>query len=309
MLHIRTPLILHPGLSTASRRIWLKLENLQASGSFKMRGMGKLCTYAASQGKKTLVCPSGGNAGFATAMVAASLGLKARIIVPLTTPQATRERISRTGAEVVVHGSVWDESNELALQLAQDPQAQYVPAFDHQMLLEGHSTLIDEVLEDCPQVDAIVTSVGGCGLLAGLLMGLERHGRLDCQVIACETEGAASFAAAVEAGQPVRLAQIKTVASSLGASQVASWPVEHIQNFPHSCVVLSDADAMMGVARYADDLRQLVEPACGVSLAVAYLDHPAIRDARDVVVVVCGGVSINAKTVADWQQADTGKAQ
>jgi L-serine/L-threonine ammonia-lyase len=98
----------------------------------------------------------------------------------------------------------------------------------------------------------------------------------------------------------VKLPQINTVASSLGALQVAAWPLQQIQGFPYQSVVLSDAEAVMGVVRYADDLRQLVEPACGVSLAVAYLDHPAIAAAHDVVMVVCGGVSISAQKVAEW---------
>ncbi|POA17094.1 pyridoxal-5'-phosphate-dependent protein subunit beta [Pseudomonas sp. FW300-N1A1] len=303
MLHIRTPLVLHPGLSTASRRIWLKLENLQPGGSFKMRGMGLLCTEAALQGKQKVVCPSGGNAGYATAVAAAALGLAAIIIVPDTTPESTRARIARTGAEVRVHGKVWDEANQLALELARDADTEYVPAFDHPTLWEGHSTMVDEILEDCPQVDTVVLSVGGGGLLAGVLTGLIRHARLDCRIIACETEGTASFAAALKAGHPVKLAGINSVASSLGALQVAQWPVQHIGRFPHTCVVLPDADAIMGVVRYADDLRQLVEPACGVSLAVAYLDHPAIADAHDVVIVVCGGVSISARQVAQWEQS------
>ena len=300
MLHIRTPLILHPGLSTPQRRIWLKLENLQPSGSFKLRGMGLLCTQALQQGKHKVVCPSGGNAGLATAVAAVALGLEACIVVPHTTPQATRERITGTGAKLIVHGKVWDESNQLALELAQDADTEYVPAFDHPVLWQGHSTMIDEVLEDCPQVDTIVTSVGGGGLLAGILTGLQRHGRSDCRIIACETAGAASFAAALKAGHPVKLPQINTVASSLGALQVAAWPLQQIQGFPYQSVVLSDAEAVMGVVRYADDLRQLVEPACGVSLAVAYLDHPAIAAAHDVVMVVCGGVSISAQKVAEW---------
>jgi L-serine/L-threonine ammonia-lyase len=303
MLHIRTPLVLHPGLSTPSRRIWLKLENLQPSGSFKLRGMGLLCTRAAEQGMKKVVCPSGGNAGYATAVAAAALGLEASIIVPHTTPESTRARIAKTGAKVIVHGQVWDEANQLALELAKEPDTEYVPAFDHPTLWEGHSTMIDEILQDCPQVDTIVASVGGGGLLAGILTGLERHARLDCRIIACETEGAASFAAAVKAGHPVKLPEINTVASSLGALQVAQWPVEHIQNFQHACVVLTDADAIMGVVRYADDLRQLVEPACGVSLAVAYLDHPAIAGTHDVVIVVCGGISISAQKVAEWAKS------
>ncbi|MEO3726117.1 pyridoxal-phosphate dependent enzyme [Pseudomonas syringae] len=300
MLHIRTPLILHPTLSTASRRIWLKLENLQPCGSFKLRGMGLLCSQAAAQGKRKVVCPSGGNAGLATAVAAVSLGLQACIVVPHTTPEATRARIRRTGADVIVHGKVWDEANQRARELASAADTEYVPAFDHPVLWEGHSSMVDEILEDRPQVDTVVTSVGGGGLLAGILTGLLRHDRRDCRVITCETTGAASFATAVQAGHPVRLNRIDTVATSLGAAQVAAWPVEHIGEFDHECLVLSDDDAIMGVVRYASDLRQLVEPACGVSLAVAYLDHPALAGAHDVVVIVCGGVSISAQQVAGW---------
>jgi len=220
--------------------------------------------------------------------------------VPHTTPESTRARIGRTGAEVIVHGKVWDDANQRARELAQGADSEYVPAFDHPVLWQGHSTMIDEILEDCPQVDAVVTSVGGGGLLAGILTGLIRHQRTDCRIIACETRGAASFAAAMVAGHPVRLPRIDTVATSLGAAQVAAWPVRHILDFAHECVVLGDEEAIMGVVRYASDLRQLVEPACGVSLAVAYLDHPAIAEARDVVIVVCGGVSISAALVAGW---------
>ena len=300
MLHIRTPLILHPGLSSPARRIWLKLENLQPSGSFKLRGMGLLCSQAAAQGKTRVVCPSGGNAGFATAVAAVSLGLQACIVVPHTTPESTRARIRETGAEVIVHGKVWDEANQRAMELAQGADTEYVPAFNHPVLWQGHSTMVDEILEDCPQVDALVTSVGGGGLLAGLLTGLIRHRRMDCRIVACETRGAASFAAAMAAGDPVRLPRIDTVATSLGASEVAAWPVRHILDFPHECVVLGDEEAIMGVVRYANDCRQLVEPACGVSLAIAYLDHPAIAQAHDVVIVVCGGVSITPALVAGW---------
>jgi len=309
MLHIRTPLILHPGLSTPTRRIWLKMENLQPSGSFKLRGMGLLCSWAKAQGKHRVICPSGGNAGFATAVAAASLGLSACIVVPHTTPESTRNRIKKTGAEVIVYGKVWDEANQRAKELSQDADTEYVPAFDHPLLWEGYSTLVDEVLEVCPQVDVMVTSVGGGGLLAGILTGLIRHGRTDCRIVACETEGAASFAAAMKVGHPVRLPRIDTVATSLGAAQVAAWPVQHLRDFPHQCVVLSDENAIMGVVRFASDLRQLVEPACGVSLAVAYLNHSAIADAHDVVIVVCGGVSISAQLVAGWARLSTGKAK
>jgi L-serine/L-threonine ammonia-lyase len=300
LLHIETPLILHPGLSTPTRRIWLKLENLQPSGSFKMRGMGLLCSRAKAAGKRRLVCASGGNAGFATAFVAQMLGMQAEIVVPSTTPESTRQRIAALGATVIVHGDVWDEANEHALALSASDEVEYVPAFDHPVLWEGHSTMIDEIVAVLPQVDAVVASVGGGGLLSGILTGLLRHGRTDCRVIACETTGAASFRAALDAEHPVKLDRIDSIAKSLAALQVASWPVDAIKQFPHESVVLSDVDAILGVTRFADDHRQLVEPACGVSLAVGYLDHPAIAGAHDVVIVVCGGVSVDARMVADW---------
>lgn len=299
-MHVKTPLILDHRLSTPTRRIWLKLDNLQPCGSFKLRGMGLLSMQAKAAGKTRLVCPSGGNAGLATAYAARTLGMQADIVVPTTTPQATRNRILETGATLTVHGDVWDESNQLALSMAAASNAEYVPAFDHPVLWEGHASMIDEIVEVLPEVDAIVTSVGGGGLLAGVLTGLLRHDRRDCRVIACETTGAASFRAALDAGHPVQIERIDSIAKSLGARQVAAWPVDAIQQFPHASVVLPDADAKAGVVRFADDHRQLVEPACGVSLAVVYGDHPAIRDAHDVVVIVCGGVSIDVETVAQW---------
>jgi L-serine/L-threonine ammonia-lyase len=300
VLHLQTPLVLHTGLSTPQRRIWLKLDNLQPCGSFKLRGIGLLCSQAKAAGKQRVVCASGGNAGFATAFAAHALGLPADVVVPSTTPETTRQRIASLGATVTVFGDVWDEANEHALELAASGNAEYIPAFDHPVIWEGHSTMIDEIVAVLPEMDAIVASVGGGGLLAGVLTGLLRHGRTDCRVIACETTGAASFRAALDAGHPVLIDRIDSIAKSLGARQVASWPVDAIKQFPHDSLVLSDADAIAGVTRFADDHRQLVEPACGVSLAVAYLDHPAIADAHDVVIVVCGGVSIDARTVAQW---------
>ena len=300
MLHIRTPLILHTGLSTPTRRIWLKLENLQPSGSFKMRGIGALCADAHAQGKHRVVAPSGGNAGIAAAYAARALEMAAEVVVPTTTPTATCARIAATGARVTVHGSVWEEANQLALSLCEQADTAYIPAFDHPVIWAGNSTMIDEIVEDLPRVDAVVASVGGGGLLAGVLTGLIRHGREDCRVIACETEGAASFRAGLDAGRPVRLPAITSIAKSLGALQVAAWPLETIARFPHASVVLSDADAVLGALRYADDFRQLVEPACGVSLAVAYLDDASLASARDVVVVVCGGIAITPRQLADW---------
>ncbi|QDO97108.1 pyridoxal-phosphate dependent enzyme [Ferrovibrio terrae] len=300
MLHIRTPLVLHHGLSTSERRIWLKLENLQPSGSFKLRGIGLLCEEAARAGKTEFICPSGGNAGVAVAFAAKKLGIKCSIIVPKSTPAVTREIIASLGASVTVHGAVWDEANALAQQLAKGEHVELVPAFDHPTLWRGHSTMIDEIIEEKPEFDALVTAIGGGGLLAGLMVGLDRHKRHDVDVIGCETTGSASFAAAVAAGRPVNF-PLDTVCGCLAAGEVAAWPVEQIGRFRYRPAILSDAEALSGAVRFADDMRQLVEPACGVSLAVAYLNHPLIANAKDVVVIVCGGASTSASLLEGWR--------
>jgi len=297
-MHLQTPLILHHGLSTPARRIWLKLDNLQPSGSFKLRGVGLLCREAAQAGKTEIVCPSGGNAGLAAAFAAAKLGLACHIVVPQSTPVATRA----LGARVTVHGEVWDQANVLALDYARADHVAFVPAFDHPTLWRGHASLVDEILTALPSVDTLVTAVGGGGLLAGLMVGLDQHDRRDIALIGCETTGSASFAAAVAAGQPVAFAP-DTICGSLAASVVAAWPVANVARFRWQSAVLSDAQALTGVLRLADDLRLLVEPACGVSLALAYLDHPALAAAQDVVVIVCGGASTSTAMVESWRAA------
>lgn len=302
-LHLSTPLILHTALSTPEQRVWLKLENLQPGGSFKIRGIGALCEQAHAQGKRRLVAPSGGNAGIAAATAARALGMAAEVVVPVTTPEFTCQRIRALGAEVLVHGANWNEANQLALRHCADADAVYVPAFDHPAIWDGHSTMVDEIVEQLPQFDAIVASVGGGGLLAGVLVGLARHARHDVRVVAAETDGAASFAAALHAKRPVRIAAITSIAKSLGALEVAAWPVAAIQRFDHASVVLSDAQALDAVVRFAEDYRQLVEPACGVSLALAYQHHESLAGGRDVVIVVCGGVGVTPELVAQWKAA------
>jgi len=300
-MHIQTPLVLHHGLSTSERRIWLKLDNLQPSGSFKLRGIGLLCTEAARMGKTEIVCPSGGNAGLAAAFAAAKLGMACHIFVPQSTPTATRARIAALGARVTVHGQVWDETNVLALEHAGAMHAAFVPAFDHPTLWRGHASLVDEILAEQPAIDTMITAVGGGGLLAGLMVGLERHNRHDIRLVGSETSGSASFAAAVAAGHPVTFTP-NTVCSSLAASVVAAWPVENLARFRWQSAVLTDAQALMGAVRFADDLRMLVEPACGVSLALAYLDHPALADARNVAIIVCGGASTGTEMIQAWRR-------
>ena len=313
-LHVETPLLLHRQLSVAGgREVWLKLDNLQPSGSFKLRGIGLLCQRAVAAGASHLVCPSGGNAGFAAAVAGVALGVRTMVVVPTTTAAAVVEAITAIGATVVVHGVVWDEANLEALRLCAQPGAVYIPPFDHPAIWEGNATVIDEAVRQLALLrdavdsasesfDAIVCSVGGGGLLCGVLEGLHRNGLAQVPVLAVETAGAASYAAALAAGTPVRLDVISSVATSLGARQVAQAAVDWRLRHHIISVVVSDADAVGACLRFAGDLRMLVEPACGAALAVAYGALPVLQLFRRPLIIVCGGIGVDLATLASLKQ-------
>ncbi len=301
-LHITTPLLVHGGLSAAlGKRVALKMENLQPSGSFKLRGIGLLCQRAAAGGATHFVCPSGGNAGFAAAVAGAALGLRTTIVVPRSTHESVRQKIQALGAEVIVHGGVWDESNLEALRLCEAAGAVYVSPFDHRDIWDGNATLIDEAVAQGAGFDAVVCAVGGGGLLCGVLEGLHRNGLGQVPVIAVETEGAASLHAAMRAGEPVTLPEIATVASSLGAKRIAQPAFDWTRRHDVRSVLVSDTQAVDACRRFADDTRMLVEPACGAALAVAYQGLPQLAPFARPLIVVCGGIGVDLAKLEAWK--------
>jgi L-serine/L-threonine ammonia-lyase len=146
-----------------------------------------------------------------------------------------------------------------------------------------------------------VLSVGGGGLLCGVALGLERRGWGDVPIIAAETEGAASYAAALRAGAPVTLDRIATVAVTLGARTVAAEAVRWAARRPIVPFVTSDAAAVEACWSFANDHRLLVEPACGAALAAVYQHSPALAGAPSVLVIVCGGSGVTMERLQHWR--------
>ena len=300
-LHIPTPLLEHRALSASlDKQVWLKMENNQPSGSFKLRGIGLMCQRAAEQGAKHFVCPSGGNAGFAAAVAGVALGLQTTIVVPETTHESVRAAIRAIGATVIVAGSVWDEANQEALRLCEQPDAVYIPPFDHADIWDGNATVIDEVAGKL-DFDAIICSVGGGGLLSGIALGLERNGLGHIPIIAAETEGAASLHAAVQAGELVTLPAITSIASTLGARRVAQQAFDWTRKRTIHTVTVSDAQAVQACLAFADDMLALVEPACGAALAVAYQNLPVLAEFKKPLIVVCGGIAVDLGKLQAWK--------
>ena len=301
-LHIETPFLESRALTLqAGRAVWLKLEAMQATGSFKIRGIGLACQEYSRRGVRRFISSSGGNAGIAVAYAGRRLGIPVVVVVPETTTERAKALIHQEGAEVIVHGSSWQEANALAQSMVTESDA-FLHPFDNPLLWQGHATMIDEVVRTGGKPAAVVLSVGGGGLLCGVVEGLHRNNWTDVPVIAVETEGADSYVQSVEAGRRVELAAITSIATSLGARQVCEQALVWSRKHPVRNVVVSDRAAVTACNRFLDDHRVVVEPACGASLAVVYDNAPELDDFQSVLVIVCGGVTVTVEQLQQWSK-------
>jgi L-serine/L-threonine ammonia-lyase len=298
-LHIETPLLESGALARQGRSVWLKMDALQPSGSFKLRGIGHACAEYARRGARRFISSSGGNAGIAAAFAGRRLGIPVLVVVPETTSARARELIAREGAEIVVHGASFQEANARAQAMLGERDA-FIHPFDDPLLWQGHASMIDEVARAGLAPDAVVLSVGGGGLLCGVVEGLRRNGLGQVPVVAVETAGADAYAQSLRAGERIELPAITSIATSLGARRVSERAFELAREHPIHPVVVPDSAAVEACLRFMDDHRVVVEPACGASLAVVYEDHAALADAANVLVIVCGGVTATVAQLQQW---------
>eukprot|EP00808_Paulinella_micropora_P031177 g61995.t1 len=335
-LHIFSPLVESDVLSKlVGLPVLMKLELLQPSGSFKIRGMSRRCRQVCEEGSTKLVSSSGGNAGLAIATVGRSMCLPVTVVVPTSTPQYMREKLAAQGAEVLVSGAVWNEANETAKQIVQrDPKAALVHPFDHPDIWAGHASMVREIYQQLAERQkkpsgettscwpaAVVAVVGGGGLLGGLMTGMEQVGWGGVPLVAVETEGAHSFNLAMTRGHAASLQAITSVAKSLGALQIsegvrlmaearkAKYGAQAVRS-----VLVQDEAALSALVRFAESERMLVEPACAAGLAALYTQDPSVMELvaaykastpekeRCLVVVVCGGNMVTLSELESWRQ-------
>jgi L-serine/L-threonine ammonia-lyase len=320
-LHAITPCIPSAPLGRAfGAPVWLKLESLQPTGSFKIRGIGRACEEAKAGGATRLVSSSGGNAGLAVAWAGRELGMPVTVFVPRTTSARMIGKMQAEGAHVEVSGDAWDDAHEAAMRATrgtesagssearertQSPEgAFYVHPFDAPAVWAGNATLTVECSDQLPRrPGAVVVSVGGGGLLCGVLQGMHAVGWRDVPVVAVETHGAASLRAAIDAGHPVDIGRIDSIATTLGARRVCDRVVAWTREHPVTSWLVSDREAVDACLRFADDHRIVVEPACGAALAVAYGRAEPIASASSLLVVVCGGAGATPADLVRWDGA------
>lgn len=238
------------------RPIVFKLEHLQLTGSFKLRGA--LNTLIASGSPDRVVTASGGNHGLGVAKAAQLLGLHATVFVPVSAPEGKVRRIEAAGAKLIRHGDTYAE----AVLAARETPGFYVEAYNDPTVVAGQGTVAAEVVEDAPDVDAIAVAVGGGGLAAGT--ALASSGRLT---VAVEPDRCCALHHALAAGKPVDSEVVSVASSALGATRVGEVPFEILSTHPVASVLVPDAATLSARDRLWEEFRLAVEPAAAVPFA------------------------------------------
>ena len=303
-LYIRTPLLEKVASPLPGKRVFFKMEAYQPSGSFKLRGMEHACRAALDKGAKGFLSSSGGNAGLAVAYVGRAWKVPVTVALPVSSPDSVARQLKNLGARVLMEGAAWDDTDVFCRELCRkDPSLAYLPPFEHPMIWEGHSTIVDELAAECEEEpDAIVLSVGGGGLLNGVALGLKRHGWEKTKVIAVETVGVDSLYQAYQAGKLVTLPEISSIAKSLGAKCVSPTALSHAQEGLAIPCRVTDEQAVRACLFFADEQRVLVEPACGASLSLVYEQMDCLAPFRNIVVIVCGGAKVDVGMMKRWSE-------
>ena len=263
--------------------VWLKLEQLQLSGSFKARGMFNrlLSNPIPAAG---VIAASGGNAGIATAVAARALGVPAEIYVPSVISAAKRERLATLGATVVIGGDVYADALDACEARQRETGALMTHAYDQPEVVAGAGTLAREIEAQQGTPDTLLVSVGGGGLVAGIAAWFE--GR--CRVVALEPELAPTLFQARASGAPVDVAVSGIAADSLGARRIGhiAWGIA--QRFVTEALLLHD-DAIRDAQRWMwNELKLAVEPAAALPLAALRSGAIRPRAGEKICLIVCG---------------------
>jgi len=229
------------------------------------------------------------------------LGIPVTVVVPKTTKKRAIDLIKLEGAEVIITGDNWDAAHMHAMSMVKNEIA-YIHPFNDPNIWEGHASIIDEISSGGIVPDAVVLSVGGGGLLCGVVEGLKRNHWEDIPILAVETHGADSLYAASLANEHIGIDKISSIATSLGAKKIAKRAFELLNEHQIICHVVTDAEAIIGCYRFLEDHRTMVEPACGASLSAVYYGCDFLKNKQNVVLIVCGGVGVTMKQMEEWME-------
>ncbi|HEU5087108.1 MAG TPA: threonine/serine dehydratase [Roseiflexaceae bacterium] len=285
-----TPLMPSPNLTDETPPgLVFKLENMQVSGSFKARGaFNQLLQLTPEQRQRGIVAASGGNHGLAVAYAAQRLGIPATVYLPRTASSDRVARIVAFGAQVLQFGTNPTDALNRAQEQADAEGLPYIHPFDSDRTIHGTGTLGLELLEDVPDADCVLISIGGGGLISGMSATIKQL-RPEVEIIGVEPVGAATMKVAVQAGHVVELEHINTIADTLAPRYVSERTRSYAARYVDQIVLVED-DAMLRAMRWLwRECNQLVEPSGAAVIAAFQSSAADLGRFRRPVALICGG--------------------
>jgi threonine dehydratase len=268
--------------------LWLKLEQLQISGSFKARGaMNAALLMSEAERQRGLITASGGNHGLAVAHAGWRLGVPVTVYLPANAPMSKETGLRAWGATVIRHGEVWDEANGAALVHAEQTGASTIHAFEDSAVIAGQGTQALEILGDVPDVGALVVAIGGGGLISGVSLAAKAI-KPSIKVIGVEPIGAPTLYESVRAGKVITLDKISTAANTLAPRRSSQINLDLIRANVDDIVLVSDDD-MRDAARWLWREFAIGAELSGAASVAAIMSGRVVLNAgQSVCAIVCG---------------------
>jgi threonine dehydratase len=269
-------------------RVFFKLENLQMTGSFKERGaLNRLLTLTPDEAKRGVIAASAGNHGMAVAFHSRRLDISATIVMPLHAPLIKVSRVRQYGAQIVLHGTDYDEAFAEAHRLAKEKGLAFIHAFNDPWVVAGQGTIGLELYEQNPDLDAVVVPVGGGGLIGGIALVLKTSNR-KIRVIGVQAESVPSMKAALQKGKPIRLPPAMTIADGIAVRAVGDMPLALVKKYVDDIVTVSEGEIANAVLLLLEIEKTVAEGAAAVSLA-ALVNNKTVLSNCNVGLVISGG--------------------
>ena len=260
---------------------WLKCENLQRAGSYKVRGAyTRIAHLTADERARGVVAASAGNHAQGVALAAAANGAQATVFMPVGAPLPKVAATKGYGAAVELVGATVDEALVAAQEFAERTGAVFIHPFDHPDVIAGQGTVGLEILEQCPEVRTVITGVGGGGLISGLAVAIKTL-RPDVRIIGVQASGAAAFPPSLAAGRPVKLPNLATIADGIAVLRPGDLTYAHVSKLVDEIVTVNDEEISRTILMLLERGKLVVEPAGSVGVAallagVVQVETPAV---------------------------------
>jgi threonine dehydratase len=289
---VRTPLIQFPLCDADPRRLFLKAENQQPIGAFKLRGAyNKIASLSAEDRKRGVITYSSGNHAQGVAYAARALGAKAVIVMPENAPSIKREATKALGAEIVFVGPGSMERQMKAEELAAQSGYIMVPPYNDEHIIAGQGTMGLEILEDLPEVEMVLAPVGGGGMISGVAAAIKLS-KPSVKVIGVEPELAGDAQASLRAGKIVQFPASdvsRTIADGLRTQSIGAINFDHIRKYVDDIITVSEEDIRRAMRYLSDNPATLAEPSGAVAAAGFIFHADQLPKAKLAVAIISGG--------------------